>query len=231
MKTVLRWGQYLLFAVGVAALGYCAWVLGSARVYQIRESRELARLLRRAPRAAPGSRNIPAFAADGLIGRIEIPRLGLSAMLDEGTGAGTLRKAVGHIRGTAFPGEPGNIGIAGHRDTFFRPLRRIHANDLIVLDTLRGRYRYRVVSAKVVSPDSVDVLAPTRSQVLTLVTCYPFYYVGPAPYRFIVRARRVGAPDAATLNPSSAIRGRSPRVSASSTSVRMVLRSPGISAT
>jgi sortase A len=231
MKTVLRWSQYLLFAVGAAALGYCAWVLGSARVYQKRESRELTRLLGRAPQAVPGSRTIPAVAADGLIGRIEIPRLGLSAMLDEGTGAGTLRKAVGHIRGTAFPGELGNIGVAGHRDTFFRPLRRIRTNDLIVLDTLRGRYRYRVVSAKVVSPDSVGVLAPTPTQVLTLVTCYPFYYVGPAPYRFIVRATRVGAPDGATLNPSSAIRGRSPRVSASSTSVRMVLRSPGISAT
>jgi sortase A len=231
MKTALRWSQYLLFAIGAAALGYCAWVLGGARLYQMREGRELARLTVHPPPAAPGSRTIPAVAADGLIGRIEIPRLGVSVMLAEGSDSATLRKAAGHIRGTAFPGDPGNIGVAGHRDTFFRPLRRIRANDLIVLDTLRGRFRYRVESAKVVSPDAVGVLAPTQRQVLTLVTCYPFYYVGPAPYRFIVRARRVGAPAGATLNPSSAIRGRSPRVSASSTSVRMVLRSPGIRAT
>ena len=232
MKTVLRCSQYVLFAVGAAALGYCAWVLGSARLYQVREGRELTRLLARSPHQAPGSRTIPAVAADGLIGRLEIPRLGLSVLLDEGSGAATLRKAVGHIRGTAFPGDPGNVGIAGHRDTYFRPLRRIRARDLVVLDTLRGRFCYRVVSAKVVAPDAVGVLAPTSRQVLTLVTCYPFYYVGPAPYRFIVRAARIPySSDPARLNPSSAIRGRSPRVSASNSSVRMVLRSPGISAT
>ena len=101
-----------------------------------------------------------------------------------------------------------------------------------MLDTLRGRFCYRVVSAKVVAPDAVGVLAPTSRQALTLVTCYPFYYVGPAPYRFIVRAARIPySSDPARLNPSSAIRGRSPRVSASNSSVRMVLRSPGISAT
>ena len=88
-------------------------------------------------------------------------------------------------------GKPGNVGIAGHRDTFFRPLRNVQAGDIITLTTLRGEYRYRVVSTKIVSPDNVAVLDSDGNQILTLVTCYPFYYVGSAPERFIVRATRV----------------------------------------
>jgi sortase A len=83
------------------------------------------------------------------------------------------------------------VGVAGHRDTFFRPLRNIQPNDIITLTTLRGAYRYRVVSTKIVRPDNVAVLDPDGTEVLTLVTCYPFYFVGPAPDRFIVRAERV----------------------------------------
>jgi sortase A len=188
---VPRWSPYLFFVVAAAALGYCAFVLGSAWLYQNRENRELAKLLAQSPHVAAGAKTLPEVTRDGLIGRIEIPRLKLSVMLAEGADAATLRKAIGHIEGTAFPGEPGNVGIAGHRDTFFRPLRHIRDNDLVVLETLRGRYCYRVVSTKIVRPDAVGVLAPTPHQVLTIVTCYPFYYVGAAPYRFIVRARRV----------------------------------------
>jgi sortase A len=124
----------------------------------------------------------------GLIGSLDIPRLGLSAIVIEGTSATSLRRAVGHITGTALPGQPGNVGISGHRDTFFRPLRNIRRNDIITLTTLFGEYRYRVVSTSIVRPDSVAELDPTRGEILTLVTCYPFYYVGPAPNRFIVRA-------------------------------------------
>ena len=126
----------------------------------------------------------------GLIGRIEIPRLGISVIVVEGTAARTLRRSVGHIGGTALPGEPGNVGISGHRDTFFRPLRNIRQGDLVALTTLTGEYRYRVVSTKVVRPEDVAVLDPGSDESLTLVTCYPFYYVGPAPSRFIVRAAR-----------------------------------------
>ncbi len=194
---IVRWTSYLLFTLGAAALGYCAFVFGDAWLYQHRAGRELARSL---TVAAPfDSRTGPHRAAtageraaqDGLIGRIEIPRLDLSVMLAEGSDAATLRKAAGHIEGTAYPGDPGNVGIAAHRDTFFRPLRNIRANDLVVLDTLRGRYCYRVVSTEIVKPDAVSVLAPTTRQVLTMVTCYPFYYLGSAPYRFVVRATRV----------------------------------------
>jgi sortase A len=186
---IVRWASYLLFTLGAAALGYCAFVYGNAWLYQRRAGRELARSLTHPHRAATVRER--AASRDGLIGRIEIPRLNLSVMLAEGSNAATLRKAAGHIEGTAYPGDPGNVGIAAHRDTFFRPLRNIRANDLVVLDTPRGRYCYRVVSTEIVKPDAVSVLAPTTRQVLTMVTCYPFYYVGSAPYRFVVRATRV----------------------------------------
>jgi sortase A len=109
----------------------------------------------------------------------------------EGTTTTTLRHAAGHIEGTALPGQPGNVGISGHRDTFFRPLRHIEPNDLITLTTLAGEFRYRVLSSQVVPPDDVAVLDPSPTEILTLVTCYPFYFVGPAPSRFIVRAARI----------------------------------------
>src|SRR4029077_8680332 len=115
----------------------------------------------------------------------EIGRLGLSVMVIEGTGAKALRRAAGHIAGTALPGQPGNIGISAHRDTFFRPLRNIRQDDIITLTTMGGEYRYRVVSTRVVNPSGVEVLGPSQTEVLTLVTCYPFYFVGSAPQRFI----------------------------------------------
>ncbi|MCX6624691.1 MAG: class D sortase, partial [Acidobacteria bacterium] len=133
-----------------------------------------------------------AAAAKGLLGRIEIPSVGLSVIVFEGVDRRTLRRAAGHIPGTALPGRPGNVGISGHRDTFFRPLRNIRRNDIITVTTPLGDYRYRVVSTSVVAPDDVAVLEPSGYEILTLVTCYPFYFVGPAPGRFVVRAERIG---------------------------------------
>lgn len=111
-------------------------------------------------------------------------------MVRQGVGEDTLRVALGHIPTTALPGESGNVGIAGHRDTLFRPLQKVRRNDLIVFETRSGKYVYRVQSTKVVGPKDVDVLEPKSSPELTLVTCYPFYYVGSAPERFIVEARQ-----------------------------------------
>ena len=201
LRRLLRWTQRVLFAGGVLLLAYCAFVLVDARIYQQGERRQLARLLAvrqetkggASPAPSPTApANPPPALTGGLIGRIEIPRLGVSAIVMEGIGAKTLRRAVGHIPGTALPGQPGNVGISGHRDTFFRPLRNIRQNDIITLTTLLGEFRYRVVSTKIVRPDNVAVLDPGNNEVLTLVTCYPFYFVGPAPTRFIVRAERVG---------------------------------------
>jgi sortase A len=129
-------------------------------------------------------------ANHGVVGRLEIPRLGVSVMVVEGVDDSDLKRAVGHIPGTALPGESGNVGIAGHRDTFFRPLRSIQRDDTITVSSLQGAYRYRVVSTNVVSPKDVQVLDPTGRASLTLVTCFPFEYVGSAPKRFIVHAER-----------------------------------------
>jgi sortase A len=174
--------KLFLIVCGVALLGYCGFVLIDAELFQARENRLL---------TAPASLSSPPQASTGLIGRMEIPRLSLSVIVMEGTTTTTLRHAAGHIEGTALPGQPGNVGISGHRDTFFRPLRHIEPNDLITLTTLAGEFRYRVLSSQVVPPDDVAVLDPSPTEILTLVTCYPFYFVGPAPSRFIVRAARI----------------------------------------
>ena len=142
-----------------------------------------------------------------VIGRLAIPRLHLSSMVREGSGETTLAIALGHIPGTAIPGEKGNVGVAGHRDKLFRGLRNIQNNDLIEFQTLSGAYSYRVERTDIVSPRDVGVLKPGPHAELTLVTCYPFYYVGPAPNRYIVRAREV-TPAATTEQP-----GASPQAS------------------
>ncbi len=202
LKRILWWTQRALFAVGVMLLAWCAFVLVDTRIFQQGERRRLERLLTTRQETNGGARQTalpaspkappPAVASGGLIGRIEIPRLGLSAIVMEGIGATILRRAVGHIPGTALPGRPGNVCISGHRDTFFRPLRNIRQNDVITLTTLFGEYRYRVVSTRIVRPNNLAVLDAGGDEILTLITCYPFYFVGPAPTRYVVRAERVG---------------------------------------
>ncbi|MGP0072174.1 MAG: class D sortase [Bryobacteraceae bacterium] len=134
-------------------------------------------------------------APRSVIGRLDIPRLNLAVMVREGADERTLSRAVGHIPGTALPGGIGNVGLAGHRDTFFRELRNIRADDTIDLETTAGTYRYIVKSTSIVTPRDVSVLKASGGETLTLVTCYPFYYVGSAPKRFIVHAALLeGAP-------------------------------------
>src|SRR5689334_5813924 len=200
LKNLLRWSQRGLLACAVALLGYCAFVLVDTRVFQERESRAFQRLLEDRHATAgdsPQARLLspPAIpsapAMSGLIGRIEIARLGLSVMVVEGDDGKTLRRAAGHVPGTALPGQLGNVGITAHRDTFFRPLRNIQMDDVVTVTTLQGVYHYRVVSTKVVSPQDVEVLDSAGGEVLTLVTCHPFYFVGAAPNRSIVRAERI----------------------------------------
>jgi sortase A len=196
---LLRWLQALLLLGGVAALAYCGWVLLTALLFQASERANLERLilernggvrdLARPPLPAPPTawRQAPG----GLVGHMAIPRLGISVMVREGTGEAILRRAAGHIPGTGQPGQPGNVGISAHRDTFFRPLRHIRERDLITLTTPTGEYLYRVVSTRIVPPSAVAVLDADGGEALTLVTCHPFFFVGPAPNRFIVRAERV----------------------------------------
>lgn len=200
LRRILRWTQRVLLAGAVAMLAYCGFVLMDTWIFQKAERRQLERLLAARQEATLGAQQTaaptslktpPPAVTGGLIGRLEIPRLGLSVMVIEGTSRTTLRRAAGHIPRTALPGQTGNVGISGHRDTFFRPLRNIRQNDIITLTTSLGEYRYRVVSTSVVGPHDVAVLDPSANEILTLVTCYPFYFVGSAPDRFIVRAERL----------------------------------------
>jgi sortase A len=191
-KQLVGGTQRILFACAALLLGYCGYVLLDAWKFQHQETRILDRVPSSTKAAeSPAASFMPgAIEPDGLIGRIEIQRLGVSVVVVEGTSPRALRRAVGHILGTALPGQAGNIGIAAHRDTFFRPLRNIRRDDVITLTTLGGEYRYRVVSTKVVKPSNIAVLNSDGKEILTLVTCYPFYFVGSAPDRFIVRAER-----------------------------------------
>jgi sortase A len=189
--------------VGVYALGYCGFVLLRGRVFQILKGREFSRAVgaKSLPDAkTPGTQSMvrpkPQRRANGdVIGSLAIPRLGLSTVVVEGVDDRDLKLAAGHIPQTPLPGQRGNVGIAGHRDTFFRPLRRIRKGDAIVVTTLNGKFGYRVVSTDIVSPDDVQVLLPAKTETLTLVTCYPFNFVGSAPQRFIVRAQRLPESD------------------------------------
>ncbi len=207
-RRVLRRIEVFLWVIGWLALGYCGHAYFSAGFYQLYESWRFDRMIesgaRPGPAAearpgggpsgnqAPSPSDRPAPEAGSLIGRLEIPRLGLSAMVRHGDDVGTLTKAVGHLPRTSLPGQPGNVVLAGHRDTFFRKLRDIRKDDTITLTTLNGKFHYTVETMDVVDPDYTQALKPSPYPTLTLVTCYPFTYIGNAPRRFVVRAREVG---------------------------------------
>lgn len=129
---------------------------------------------------------------DSLIGKIEIPRLHLSTMILEGDDERELLLGAGHMPGTALPEQEGNVVIAGHRDTFFRPLSKISTNDQIVVTTFAGTFEYIVDSVEITDASNVAVLQSSGAPSLTLITCYPFSFVGPAPNRFIIHARKIG---------------------------------------
>jgi sortase A len=193
--SLLRWSRNAFLVIGVLILGYCGFVLLDTKLYQAYQTRRFQQQMKdlRPTIASDGSVQQLSFhpATVGALGQIEITRIGFAAMILEGTDDRTLRRAVGHIPGTALPGQHGNVAIAGHRDTFFRALRNVHQDDEITLTTFDGSYRYRVDSTQVVEPEDTQVLDNSGDDILTLVTCYPFYFVGPAPTRFIVRAQRI----------------------------------------
>ena len=194
----LRRAEIAFWVIGLSLLGGALAAVVHARVYQARQGRAFSILEQAAsgPVAASGSTAAPGTAAtqapdiDPLVlGRIEIPRIGVSAIVREGDDVGTLAVAVGHVPGTARPGELGNMALAGHRDSFFRALRHIRVDDAIRIRTAGRQYDYRVASTEVVGPGETRVLGPTAETILTLVTCYPFGFLGHAPDRFVVRAR------------------------------------------
>ena len=149
----------------------------------------------------------PALPREGdVVGRVEIPRLGMDVVVFEGASDATLRRGPGHLPGTAWPSSAasnGNCVIAGHRDSFFRRLEGAHPGDLVRISGPRGTVTYRLESRRVVRPDRVEVLAPTRQPRLTLVTCYPFGFVGHAPDRLVWIARPAPPLETAAIQPSA----------------------------
>jgi len=196
-KTVLRIPEYTPAAIGVAAIGYRSLITVGARWFQYQEKQLLLKALHAAPPpAAPHVTQLTGppklrFREGSPLGLIEAPQLGLSTIVLEGTDSDVLRRAAGHVEGTAFPWGRGNSAIAGRRDTCFRPPRNIHPKDEIVVTTPRGRFRYQVDWTKIADPHQTEVLRRGSRQALTLIPCYPFHYIGHAPKRFIVHAVRL----------------------------------------
>jgi LPXTG-site transpeptidase (sortase) family protein len=210
---LLAWMERLFILAGTALLVWCAllvldatWAQREARrslESEARRSLEIALPVGRPPAAGEVKATVepplraPVLARGAAIGDLSIPRIQLTAVVLNGSDSQTLRRGPGHLEQTALPGESGNVVIAGHRDSFFRPLRNIQMGDDIFLDTPYGRFHYHVTSIYVVNPHDLSVLEPTDNATLTLITCYPFWVFGNAPDRFIVRAARVVEPAAA----------------------------------
>jgi sortase A len=206
-RTWLRAAERVAWTVGIVALGCWIAVTVSGRLGARRELNRFAALQSPTPGSAVAGEpdqstwspeRVRAWRAsmsqDGPVplAVLRLPRLGIEVAVLTGTDEWTLNRAVGHIEDTATPESDGNIGIAGHRDGFFRPLKDVHVGDVMELETIRRRDTYQVDRMWIVNPDDVAVLDPTPVPAVTLVTCYPFYFVGSAPQRFIVRAVRTG---------------------------------------
>ena len=182
----------VLALIGVALLGYVGETLLESEVREVVGNHRLERAWAKATQKTsdPGAVARRPEMGD-LIGRLEIPRLEISALVAEGAAEGTLRTGIGHLPHTPLPGEPGNAGLAAHRDTHFRALRDVRIGDRIQLRSWSGETEFEVTATHIVMPKDVSVLDPTPEPTLTLITCYPFGYIGNAPKRFVVQAKRV----------------------------------------
>lgn len=181
LATAVEWA---LLGVAVGCLGTWGYVTLEARLTQRDQ------VARFENDAAVRRAYVP--RAGSLVGMLDIPRLRMSAPVIEGDDDRALKASAGHLPDTPLPWHPGNSAIAGHRDGLFRPLKSVKVGDEITFRTTRDALRYRVTATAVVEPDDLSVLAARGRDALTLITCYPFSYVGPAPQRFIVHAERIG---------------------------------------
>jgi sortase A len=191
-RTVLEMG---LWAIAFSGIGMFVVSYSAAALHQHQQRRRLEALLTSAsPLRSPSavlanySASSPRIPIDGLLGLMEIPRLEISAVYEEGVDDDTLAGGIGHVPGTPLPGETGNAALAAHRDTYFRRLGEVQVGDVINVKTRRGEHHYRVARTAIVQPGDVSVLDNTPVATLTLVTCFPFRYVGAAPQRFVVTA-------------------------------------------
>jgi len=172
-------------------LGLVALIYVGLVVAQARPSDTIPRPDATAPMADTMASPVRALVPGEALGQIHIPRLGLRADIREGEDESVLQLGVGHLADTPWMGQSGNVALAGHRDTVFRPLEGIQPGDVIEIATAGGTVTYSVEHVTIVSPDDLSVLEPTAASTLTLITCHPFKYIGSAPNRFIVRARKI----------------------------------------
>ena len=174
----------LAIIVGVAMLSYVAGVLLQARAH-------LNSFHGATSPSASLSISAPKLVEGAAIGEVRIDRIGMRAVISQGESDAVLRIGAGHLADTPWPSQPGNVVIAGHRDTIFRPLRNVREGDIVDVTTETTIAHYKVVSTRVVPPTDLSVLEPSSGNTLTMITCYPFGFVGQAPERFVVRAEQV----------------------------------------
>jgi len=244
----LLWLRTLLLILGICAIGYYGYSASNQYIYQayqnwafdqqiagrkvavadyVREKTPFGFLVgTRAAETAPArGPRLTAPSEGTVLGRVEINRLNLSAMVREGVDAKTLSLAVGHVPSTALPGQAGNFAIAAHRDTLFRALKDIRKDDLVTFQSPDGTYTYQILATEIVKPADVSVLQPdggglipppansrNPEKLLTMITCYPFYYVGSAPKRFIVQAKLVSSDGATKFSGNEARNTRPPEI-------------------
>lgn len=200
MTLFLKWLERALLLTGTVLAVWCAVVLVRAEYYRrmpVPSPSDLRPVGTGGtlPGEEPGERSVArhaAVTAGTWVARLEAPSVNLGATVLEGSDDRVLSRAAGHIEETPFPGDPGNVGIAGHRDTTFRAVRRLKLGDPLIVTTANRVFRYQITRTIIVDPDDVWVLDPTEHQTLTLVTCYPFDFIGHAPRRFVVSAELVG---------------------------------------
>ena len=198
MATLLKFLERFCFIAGFALVGLAAFVHIDAQAHRemaISEFERIRDAVAEPAEQADWSDKRKAGYLESLqkdagetLAVLRIPSTDIEVPVLDSTSHLALNRGAGHVEGTALPGEPGNVAIAAHRDGFFRGLKDIQVGDNIELTTLDGQKTYRVSMLSVVDPLNVSVLDPTDDSVITLITCYPFYYMGAAPERFIVRA-------------------------------------------
>lgn len=188
---MIRRTQLLLFLVAATGALWVGYGTVRAAIFHDIHEQQFANVVTRAAVPLTGSAvsdKDDGLGPDGVVGVLEIPRLDFSEVVASGDDDKTLKVAIGHLRDTPLPWANGNSVFAAHRDSHFRPLRNIRHGDLVRLKTRKGVLEYAVKDTMIVAPKDVWVLAPTKTRRLTLVTCYPFNYIGAAPQRFIVQA-------------------------------------------
>lgn len=199
-KPALRIAEAALWILAAGTLGYCGYAYASAALHQNRQKAAFKALQTEADPVLASRKQVAMVTSDPpvrgeVLGILDIPRIGLSSVVEQGVDSAILRDNVGHIPGTALPGHEGNAALAAHRDTYFRHLSELRTGDEIVFHSVSATYTYKVQSTSIVEPTDTSVLTQTKKPTLTLVTCFPFYYVGSAPKRFVLVARQDAVTD------------------------------------